>query len=340
MSEFGKQASLIEIRAAHTEDAHRSGGILHRIASSAIQGSELGHRHVGDIILPPKQQDEKYKARWELLEGAKEIIKAGSMAETEAIYQLAEFLDIRKPESISESDIARIDPQKAVWMAEGGANRTSVVRRQLAFEAIQKIYGEQAPEQAVYQFGSDRAIPRQRNDQPNAEYSIAQEIAGDFLPKDDSLTEFDLNVASAQQAGYELVKEMPQDSTPQSIERLIVLQKTASPRLVMVQPKKDKGGLVDGIHAAHELVSAEQAGMFLAEPYFQPVIATNGQYRAKDEHQAVEWSHSQGIAILPPVALGDEPGFSVRHNGKEIVTAERPPMVYVNEMVILHRLNS
>lgn len=341
MSEFAKETSITELRAAHAEHAHRPGGLLHDIARSAeANGVELLPKDVADIILPPKQPDQKYQARWELLEGAPGLIKETAAARQEETYSLAQTLDLRKDQSIDGSDIRRIDADKAVWMIEGGANRTSVVRRQLAIEAMHEIYGEQVAEQVVYQFGADRPIPKERNGSPNAEYAIAMEIALDYLPTGRELTEFDLNLASAQQAGYEKLEGFNGNPDPDIIERLEILGKEDSPRLVMIQPKKVKGGLVDGINAVHEMILREATGTFVAEPHFQPVIFTNGQYRAKDEHQAVGWAAGAGHDILPPVAIGDEPGYTVEHNGRQIVTAERAPMVYVNEMVILHRLNS
>jgi hypothetical protein len=339
MSEFTNEPTRIEQRAAITESALTKNGLLNRLAMSAeVSGVELSTKDVADIILPPKQPNEDYQARWELLEGAPGLIKEAATASQEEVFLLAKELDLRKDRSVDETDIERIDPEKSIWMIEGGANRTSVVRRQLAIEAIQAVYGERAGEQNVYQFGSDRPIPKERNGQPNAEYLIAGEIAGSFLPKEDSLTEFDLNVASAIASGYARFESV--NGHPDLVDRLALLIKKDLPRLVMVQPKKNEGGLVDGINALYEMIMRENAGLFVAEPHFQPVIATNGQYRAKDELQADKWARKSGYNILPPVALGDEPGYKVQHNGKEIVTAERAPMAYINEIVVLHRLSN
>ncbi len=333
MSEFVNEPNLIELRAAHVENAHRPAGVLHEIAQTAVTDqSELGPSDVADIILPPKQPGDGYEARWELLEGSTAMIKEAASVHQDDVYKLAQQLDLRKAESIDDIDIARIDPRSAVWMVEGGANRTSVVRRQLALEAVQAVYGEQAVKQTIYQFGSDRTIPKQKNDQPNAEYAIAEEIAGDHLPEDDSLTEFDLNMASALQSGYQ--RTPLEGIAPFSgiAERVEVLHKLDQPRLVLIQPKKAEGGLTDGINAACRMAGKDQ---------LQPVIATNGQYRAKDELQAEQWARKIDLvntSISQPVALGDEPGYKVEHNGKEIVTAERAPMAYVNEIVVLYRL--
>jgi hypothetical protein len=245
---------------------------------------------------------------------------------------LASGLGMRKREAINESEADRINPARAIWVIEGGANRTSVVRRELATQMMQWVYGEaDLSEHIVYQLGSgQREIPKQRNDKPNAEYLIAQEIAGNYLPNGDVMTEFDLNLASALQAGYEVDGTQWVDNF--GVERVISLTKDRAPQLVLVQPVPQEGGLKDGLSAIKNILGDVAGGQF--------VVATNGQYRPKDEYQAVEWAQVNGVDMTAPVAIGDEPGYSVTHNGKEIVTAERTPMVYVNEMVILNRLTA
>ena len=343
MSEFTASPDYLKERAAEVQRALSPGGVLNTIASEAIStDAEITSSEAADIIMPPKQPGDNYEARWELVEGASEVIKSAAETRKEEIYWLAERLHMLKSESIDEADLARIDKQSAVWMVEGGANRTSVVRRELAIEAMRQIYGEQASWQDIFQFGSDRPIPRQREVDGeirlNAEFAVAQEIAPDFISDDFILTEFHLNVVSAMQAGYQKEEHWQSVNNRDIIENLVVLTKADSPRLLMIQPKKVKGGLVDGINAVYEKIMRDTAGTFVAEPHFQPVIATNGQYRAKDELQADVWAKEKGINILPPVALGDEPGYTVEHSGRQIVTAERAPMAYVNETVVLHRL--
>ena len=51
------------------------------------------------------------------------------------------------------------------------------------------------------------------------------------------------------------------------------------------------------------------------------------------------WSGANNVRLDPAVVLGDEPGFRVEHNSLEIVTAERSPVAYVNEMIVLARMN-
>lgn len=360
MSEFSKNPDKIEQRRAVVETALAPGGVLHEIAKSAIaENVELSPDNVADILLPPKQPGERYHARWERLEDAPQIIKELAEANQQPIYDLSGNLDIRKEESLPWPDLKNIDPDKAIWMVEGGANRTSVVRRQLALEAMEKIYGEDNEHESVYQFGSDRPIPKFRIDQSsrekktNSEYAIAQEIAGNYFPKDkethlpkEEITEFELNLASAMEAGYRPHPEPVNNNEDMSgimahISKMTSLYKDGAPDLVLIKPKQIEGGLVDGVNAVLELLYDYEPKYFEeGDRLVQHVIVTNGQYRAKDELQASRCADNFEVDTLPPVALGDEPGFTVEHHGKEIKTAERPPMVYVNEMVILHRLQS
>jgi hypothetical protein len=334
MAEIPNDHNRITQREAALENALAPGGALYEVAIAALAEptESISPDEVAEIILPPKQPGEASDPRWQLLEGAKDVIKQAAIERQEELFKLAEELDMRHQEALPESDLSRIDSDKSVWIVEGGANRTSVVRRALAINAMGWLIEGDLSGQTVYQLGSDRPIPQERNDKPNAEYGIAQEIAGDHLPHDDSLTEFGLNLASALQAGFEVEKD---DQKPQAehVARAVRLRKLGAPQLILVQPKKEKGGLSDGFRAVVELIPDSSHPL-------QPVIATNGQYRPKDEMQAIEWAQENGIDILPPVALGDEPGFKVEHNGREIVTAGRGPMVYVNEAVILQRLRS
>jgi len=264
-----------------------------------------------------------------LLETAGPEIKAAAADRSAEIFDLAEALTMRKAEALPAEDLSLIIPTRAIWLVEPGANRTSVVRRELAIQAMKKIYGNGAALRILYQFGTGRPIPRKRNGQPNPEYNVAREIAGDFLPEDDSLTEFELNVASAKQAGYQETYKYTAMGFASAEERFSLI-KAGSPRLELIKPKRVDGTLKDAFHClnAHS--------EFLTRRQF--VIATNGQYRPKDELQAQSWADDQQILMEPPIAIGDETGFSVEHDGKTITTGARPPMVYVNEAVILQRL--
>lgn len=323
-AEFGEKDLI-----ANMESAFRPGGFMEAAAQAALeQPTELAPNEVADVIVPPKPAGESLPPRWQLATDAKNGIKEVADRNEEPIVAMAEQIGMRHNEAVSDVDIVRIYPDAAVWTVEGGANRTSVVRRTLAIEAMQKVYGEEAANYQLFQFGGNREIPRTRNDKPNAEYSVAQEIAGDFLPEDDSLTEFDLNVASARQGGWEVTSDEQENVAAQ---RVVRLQKEGSPELVLVYPHKtEKGGLEDGFSAVAALTGSLTGK--------QLVIATNGQYRPKDETQAEEWAKAHDTDMLPPVAIGDEPGYKVVHAGREITTANRAAIIYVNEFAVLHRL--
>lgn len=323
----------VELRAAYVEGAFRPSGVVYTIAENVIvEPTELSTVEVGNIILPPKKLGEANQARWELVDGAKDAIKSGATSAQEQVYATAELLDMRRAESISIVDVQRIDPNAAIWIAEGGANRTSVVRRELALDAMVAVWGNNLEGQILFQLGSgSRAIPRQKLNadkllRDNPEYDIACEIAAEFLPATDDLTEFGLNLATAQQSGYQIRSDV---SYGDAAARVVELYKEGMPALVLVQPHDMNGGLQDGFTAISKLVPVQNK---------QFVVSTNGQYRPKDELQAQQWAHARAEVMLPAVALGDEPGYSVSHAGKSITTAARPALVYVNEMVILDRL--
>jgi hypothetical protein len=318
------------MNAAYLENAMRVGGVLHGVASSVLtEQAELSPNDVADIIMPPKVPDQPTLERFRLVENAPAAVKAAAAERETAVLELTSTLGMREATSLSPERLARVDLEKAVWVVEGGANRTSIVRRQLALDAVAALYGEQASEQTVYQFGSARAIPQEKNGKPNPEYTVARQVAETYLPAGDTLTEFDLNVATARQAGYELSAAVA-GADLAGAERVIYAHKPDAPALVLVQPKKVQGGLKDAFHALHARGALEGK---------QLVIATNGQYRPKDELQAAQWAQTQEVPMLPPVALGDEPGYAVAWGDSTLTTAQRGAVAYLNEMVILHRLS-
>jgi hypothetical protein len=330
MSEFNQQPSSEELRAAYLEDAMRPEGDLYVIAAGVLETTaELSADDVADILLPPKQPGASAEPRWQLIEGAPSAVKAGVASAELKIHNLANRLDMRRDRVLPADDLLRINPDAAIWVVEGGANRTSVVRRALTVAAMERVLGNETPHQAMYQLGSDRPIKKERADgSPSAEYVVAREIAGDFLPEDDSLTEFGLNVASALQAGY----SRRDGHVPEGVQDVVYLEKEGQPQLILVKPVYEKGGLSDGFTAISRMGDMT-GGQF--------VIATNGQYRPKDEFQANSWAaQTPELAMRPAVAVGDEPGFTIEHAGSVITTPTRPTMAYVNEAVILHRLNA
>lgn len=329
MKEFGEQnSSVMEARRRLITEAFAPGGLAYALSQVALAGEQvLNAGEVGDVIMPPKRPGEDYQARWQLVEGAPKVIREEADRRREEIFALAANLGMRQETSLSDDRLKRIDPAKAIWLVEGGANRTSVVRRALAISAMRHFYKEDDLfYRPLFQFGGDRPIPQLRQDgNQNREYGVAREIASDYLPGADSLTEFDLNVASALQAGY---TEVTSTIVRAEAKRETLLHRADSPMLVLVQPEKEEGGLKDAFRHIGKRT-------YLAGRQF--VIATNGQYVPKDELQAEQAAHKLGVTMLPPVALGDEPGFEVEHNGTTIVTAERKPVVYINEFVVLWR---
>jgi hypothetical protein len=323
-AEFEEQNLGIELQKAFDEN-----GFMDSIAQTALEEPvTLTSTEIADIIVPRPPTGESLPERWQLLVDAKSHMSETAAQHEDDILVAASRTGMRHDEALSESDLVRIQPDAAIWTVEGGANRTSIVRRTLAIQAMQRIYGEDVSSRTLFQFGGGRPIPREKNGKPNPEMTIAREIAPDFLPSDDSLVEFGLNLASALQSGYEVINDERDGS---AAERLVFLYQAGFPELVLVYPHKtEKGGLEDGFSAIAGLVGSLEGRQF--------VIATNGQYRPKDEAQADQWAKAHDLDMLPPVALGDEPGYSVNHKGQEITTAKRGPMVYVNEFVVLQRL--
>ena len=332
-------------------EALSPGGVLNLVAQEALREPvDLAPHVAGDIILPPKKAGERMDARWQLLEGASGVIKSSVANHGEAVLDIAVNAGLRRHESLDQTDIARVDLERVVPVVEDGANRTSVVRRELLIQALTEAahvrglsLDEVSPPITVWQLGSDRAIPRTRtvvdpatgesNEVENAEYKVAVEIGGSYLPQNvetselrDSFTSFDVSLASAQQAGWRIVGE---EASYEGATRLVRLERPGMPSLMLVQPERVDGTLKDGFRALHRLINLEDK---------QLLVGTNGQYRAKDMLQASQWAGEAGVDLFPTVAIGDEAGFTVQHAGRTLVTAERSPAVYANELIILHRL--
>lgn len=333
MTEFVEGPPIEELRVAYAEAALSPSGVLHGIALSVLEWpvENLTASEAAAVIRPPRQPDEEVKPRWVRVESASKALKAAATASEDAVYALAGQLDMRKENSLPPEDLARIDPEAAIWVVEGGGKLTSVVRRGLALAAMQEVYGPDMPTfKRLYQLGSGRKIPRLLKGQPNPEYEVAQRIARDYLPKDDSLTEYGLSIASALQDGFEDAG----GSTLPGAGEMHGLKKPGSPDLVVIKPEVVVGGLYDGLTAARYIAGTRANG----RPGGQFVIATNGQYRAKDELQARRWAvEHPRFTMVPSVALGDEQGFSVEHDGQMFTTALRPAITYVDEAVTLFR---
>lgn len=314
----GPGRNLAEYEAILTRE-FAEGGLLYGLAQAASEGSLSGATpgEIGDILLPPRAQADAYKPRYQLVADSSGVLKEAAAVSIDEIYDLATQLGMRHEATISLEDINHIDSAKAVWVVEAGANRTSIVRRGVAGMAIKAIYAD--PENIMmFQLGSDRVIATSK-----PEYEIARQIAPDHINTETALTEYDLNVATARQNGYSIHDEKLHSRD------ILVGRKQGEPSVAFIQPETSGRGLFDGF--------AELGKLGVITSQDQLVVASNGQYRPKDELQATRWGEEAEMDMLPPVAVGDEPGFIVEHNGAVLTTAERVPTVYVNEMVILAR---
>jgi hypothetical protein len=98
------------------------------------------------------------------------------------------------------------------------------------------------------------------------------------------------------------------------------------PDLTLIEPTK--GTFAGGLDAVQSIETAKGRDMNGR----QLVVGTNGQYRPMAELQATEWAQGQGLDMLHPVALGDEPGDEVRFGEQVFTTANRPAILYANEL--------
>ncbi len=339
MEQPARDESLAE-RLADLEMAFGPHGVLGEIAAAAlVEKYALSPQEAAEVILPPRQPMEPYQARWEFERNASERIVRATEARAESVLSLAVRLGMIKNRMQIQADTDKIDETKALFVVEGGANKTSVVRRELAVDAMRLIYGdEDVADQILYQFGSGKyRVDPLKNGQPNPEFDKAQQIAQHHLLGVDGWTQFQVSLASAKQSGYETLTTMElwSDDPIPEIEDLVYMTRNNSPTLGLIQPNDHNHGLLDGLSALANLVHANQLDGA------QLVVATNGQYRPKDELQVMQWARQKAIRMsAPTVVLGDEPGDSFYHAGQEITSDVRPPLVYVNEMVLLQRLNS
>jgi hypothetical protein len=343
MSEFTSSPQA-EVEIAHTaaiiEDQLRAGFFVD-IASAKVDvlPENLTPREVAEVILPEPKGSEVLEPRWTLVDKAEaaEATKIAIAANGERIISTIEALSLRKlvnGERQAET-INKIDPEKAIFVVEGGANKTSVVRRGVAVKAMHEVYGDNLSSRTLYQLGGERMIaPTREVTKPdgtketvaNAEHKIIRDLAGDFLPAEDAFTEFDANLATALAEGYE-ISTTYDTSDNDTISRKLELTHANSthPRLVLIQPAGK--GLEAGFNALKSETEDNQL-----------VISTNGQYREKDMYQAEMWAKANDIKILSAVAVGDEPGDRFPFLDGEVVVPNRPEAAYINELVVLYRL--
>lgn len=277
--------------------------------------------------------------RWQSTENTQATV--GSVIEqcADAINKLAcRFGMIRRG---THEDTSRIVANSAVFAVEGGANKTSAVRRGVAENAAHEIYGGDLSGVTLYQFGSSREIPVLRTDsktgeqKPNSEHAVIRALAPE-LPEDRSFTEFEANIATARADGYEVVQdsEHSDSNLPEGVAQIVELRHASDPTrptILAVCPTGRR--LVDGLSGLAKMIDLNGK---------QLVIATNGQYRPKDEHIVDMWIRDEvesdsNSQMHPTVAIGDEPGDIFNHNGTEIVVPNRSTAVYVAEIAVLGR---
>jgi hypothetical protein len=254
--------------------------------------------------------------RYQLVDGASVRKQELATEHGDEILALADELGMRRETSLNPEELSIVspDPEDTVWVVEGGANKTSVVRAELAAQAAREVYGGRVSGVTLQQFGSARFLTE-------AEKRVAREIAPDHY--DLVHDEFSLNVASALQAGCQIVAE---GYTGDGQRRFVDMYKPDGPNRQLVEVAKS-GGTQDGLEYLRRSIHGKRI-----------VLSTSGQYRTKDKLMIATWAAQEGIDMLAPIVLGDEAGFQADHNGKTYTTAMRPPLVYLNEEAIVARM--
>jgi hypothetical protein len=262
-----------------------------------------------------------------------ETVRDVIAAEADAILALTDMLGNKR---VGETeDYSGIDIFKAMFVAEGGANKTSVVRRAVAEKAMRAVRGNASLiNDILYQFGSDRLIAPLVQDKknggmiPNAEFDTIRSLAPN-LPEGIAFTEFDANYATAVADGYFLVANWEsQPNRDESIQTITLQHPNPSrPTLCLVKPVgKGFSGALETLARIENITSR------------QIVVASNGQYRAKNQVVLQRFTdrHPE-LQLYPGVAIGDEPGDVAPFAGGHIMTPPRPLGAYVNELPIYYR---
>jgi len=299
------------------------GGALHDVAVTKVElgdAESLSTSEIYDVIVPPRAAASG-PARYQMIEGAAQHAKDAANERADDIKAIAK--NVGQIRESGQEDYSRITPN-AVMVVQDGANKTSIVRRNVvrkALEALEQPY-------AVYQLGSkQRVITAKRADgTPNPEHTMLRELAGDFLPEGD-FTSFDANLATALADGYTITRI--QQGEHEASERALTLTRERDPlsSFMLVEPRV--GSFEGGLDAVNELEGGVDGR--------QIVAATNGQYRPLVELQVENWRLKRDIDLQPSVALGDEPGDATPYRFQHIETAARPAILYANELAILGR---
>lgn len=358
-------ALIADATLAADPDAGRGqAGVLRQIADAKIAAAEeVGEHslaaefrtnpdvasHVYDAIVQKPEAGEPLSPRWQIVDALNRAVGARVKEVGESIIALAVATGLRRAPGETE-DYSRIDPEAAVWLDEGGANKTSVVRRSVTEKAMHALYGENLSNRVLYQLGGDRIIapmvadPKTGEVKPNTEHSVVRGLAGEYMPERGALTEFDANLATALADGYEIryeVNPWSMQTLPELLRDVVQLKPavrkviylshrdSSRPELRLVHPMSK--GLQGGLAAIAELQDVTNK---------QFVIGTNGQYRSKDELQTRTFVEARKLTMLPAVALGDEEGDEHMFKGEILTTPARPASAYVAELAIYGRLSA
>jgi hypothetical protein len=383
---MGEQVSTIEpheLELAHSaaiiENELHPGGFLRDIAAAKVDGGELSADDtpddVAEIVLAKPEGGKRLAPRYTLDEAsaANPAVKQATAANSERITGAAETLGLRniiggerQPE-----DLPQVDPDKAVFFVESGANKTSVTRRGVAKQAMHELYGDDLSRSIMYQSGGDREISptvtkevsgedgrKQKVTQPNKEHATIRALAPS-LPEDESFTEFEANLATALADGYNDIGpgmgyhpaignfyRLRHESTddPDAVVKepdLLLFDPFARDPESAPETAKAGSSLSSGFTSLDAMIKISDEtfsgqAMGLADKHL--VMVSNGQYREKDKLQVTAWASANGVDMQPPVAIGDEPGDVFPHPSGDIVVPERAPSAYVTELTIQKRL--
>ncbi len=280
---------------------------------------------IAEIMAP---QNRHGTPRWQLVEADKRTLDE---PQTAHVMSLAQDFGMLLPKEAETPQDLLAGPE-IFAVVEGGANRTAVVRRNLVLELLAdraRSIG-QLNMLPVFQLGSHREILRVRQDgSPNAEYQVAQEICGQYFPRDeklilkDSITEQELNIHSALSEGW--VKGFDFAHSLDGFDQATQLVRSDNePKIFALLSANTNDGGLPGLPLTLERLLAVRAQTEnIGER--QLVVATNGQYRPKDEIQAAIACLKSGVDPANIRAIGDE-------------TGQRGPNVYTREIGVLARL--
>jgi hypothetical protein len=328
-------------------------GVMRDIAQAKLaEGSTTDTLTVAqraNLINPERDFSQPLPARTEMMaqDQADKKTKETIAANGERIISLAEALELRRLVNGERQpeDVQNVDPEKAIFVVEGTYTKGVIARRAVAEKAMREVYklpsdlSEEVDlsDKVLYQFGSGVKIEPTKKDKvtgkdsENPAYVLLHGLAGEYLPEEgEAFTEFEATVATALADGYQKSTEETFTEDGSSMVRKVELVHAdrKRPKLVLIQPT-GKGNL----SAGYKALAPKLPGKKL-------FIASNGQYRIKNKERATMHIRDNDIDMLPPVAIGDEPGDEYFYRGEKEVVPERNANVYVNEFVIAWRLGN